>query len=122
MPSRPFSDPARCDTPSVAHASGRRPPPAPSCTTLTRPTRSVTNRRPSGARSIAHGATRPPAISCTFCTTAGPARGDGVGVALATADALVGVGIVVTLADEDAPTEAGAAHGMTPRARVTRAR
>src|SRR2546423_2538077 len=67
----------------------------------TRPTRSVTKSRPSGARSTAHGARSPDATSCTFSTTAGPIRGDGVGVGLADAGAgVVGIGIVVVFGEE----------------------
>ena len=53
-----------------AHRSARSPPPGPSCTMRTRPARSVTKSRPSGARSTAHGARSPDATSCTFSTTA----------------------------------------------------
>src|SRR5437868_9944197 len=120
MPSRPFSDPGRCDTPSVAQGSARRPPPAPSWTIRTRPTRSVTNSRPSGARSIAHGATSPLATSWTFWTTAGPIRGDGFGAPLVAADALVGIGIVVTRVDGVAPTDVGGVHDITARATASR--
>src|SRR5437867_3486612 len=62
----------------------------------TRPGRSVTKSLPSGAMSTAHGARNPDATSCTFSTTAGPMRGEGVGVGLAVeGGAVVGIGIVV---------------------------
>src|SRR5438552_13959330 len=62
----------------------------------TRPGRSVTKSLPSGARSTAHGARSPDATSCTFSTTAGPTRGDGVEVGVEVAGgAVVGIGIVV---------------------------
>src|SRR5260370_42183446 len=66
----------------------------------TRPGRSVTKSRPSGARSTAHGARSPDATSWTFSTTAGPTRGDAVGVVLAVEGAaLVGIGIFVIRGD-----------------------
>src|SRR5437867_3785658 len=67
----------------VAQGVGSR---TPSLMTRMRPGRSVTKRRPSGARSTAHGASRPLATTSTRSTTAGPARGVGVGVAVAVAD------------------------------------
>src|SRR2546423_11894890 len=75
----------------------------------TRPGRSVTKSRPSGARSTAHGALSPDATSWTFSTTAAPMRGDGVGVGLADAGAgVVGIGIVVVFGEELA--DGGATH------------
>src|SRR6266550_4534759 len=75
----------------------------------TRPGRSVTKSLPSSARSTAHGARSPDATSCTFWTTAGPMRGDAVGVGLAVdGAALVGIGIVVVRGDGD--DAAGAAQ------------
>src|SRR2546421_592282 len=100
----------------------------------TRPGRSVTKSRPSGARSTAHGALSPDATSWTFSTTAGPTRGDAVGVGLALeGGAVVGIGIVVVrddeLADGCATQEirraaisrraaAGPVPGSGPRARL----
>src|SRR3989442_3542938 len=95
---------------TVPHGSARSPPPGPSCTTRTRPARSVTKSRPSGARSTAHGARSPDATSCTFSTTAAPIRGDGVGVGLAVAGGgVVGIGIVVVRGEELADV-GGATH------------
>src|SRR5438477_489508 len=96
MPSKPFSPSMLVLAGTVAQGSGRSPPPAPSCTIRTRPGRSVTKSLPSGARSTAHGARSPDATSCTFSTTAGPTRGDGVEVGVEVAGgAVVGIGIVV---------------------------
>jgi len=77
----------------------------------------VTKSLPSGARSTAHGARSPDATSCTFSTTAGPMRGDAVGVGLAVdGAALVGIGIVVVLGEE--LTDAGgAAHEKSKKTR-----
>jgi len=84
----------------------------------TRPARSVTKSRPSGARSTAHGATRPLATSCTFSTTAGPTRGDGVGVGLALeGGGVVGMATVVVCGD-DVMRGGGPAHAD---ARTTKA-
>src|SRR2546430_4475933 len=80
----------------------------------TRPGRSVTKSLPSSARSTAHGARSPDATSCTFSTTAGPIRGEGVGVGLADAGgAVVGMGIVVVFGEELA--DGGEAHEMRKR-------
>jgi hypothetical protein len=73
----------------------------------------VTKRRPSGARSTAHGASSPDATSCTFSTSAAPSLGDGVGVGLALGGgAVVGIGIVVVRVEEVA---AGGATQETSR-------
>jgi len=75
----------------------------------TRPARSVTKSRPSGAMSTAQGARNPDATSCTFSTTAGQTLAEGVGVGLAVdGAAVVGIGIVVVLGEELAG--AGATH------------
>jgi hypothetical protein len=77
----------------------------------TRPGRSVTKSRPSGARSTAHGARNPDATSCTFSTTAGPILGDGVGVGLAVEGAgVVGIGIFVGRLEELA--DGGVTHDV----------
>src|SRR5438105_10400337 len=102
MPSRPLSPSMLVLAVTVAHGSARSPPPGPSCTMRTRPGRSVTKSRPSGAISTAQGARKPAATSCTFSTTAGPTRGDGLGVGLALGgDAVVGIGIVVVVLEEE---------------------
>src|SRR2546426_1995299 len=102
MPSRPLSPSMLVLAGTVAHGSGRSPPPGPSCTIRTRPGRSVTKSLPSGARSTAQGARSPDATSCTFSTTAGPTRGDAVGVGLEVGGgAVVGIGIVVARGDGD---------------------
>jgi hypothetical protein len=77
----------------------------------------VTKSLPSGARSTAHGARRPDATSCTFSTTAGPTRGDAVGVGLAEGGAaVVGIGIVVVLCEELAG--GGATHEKRMSAKI----
>ena len=112
------ADDAQAFLDAVAQGSARSPPPGPSCTTRTRPGRSVTKSRPSGAISTAQGARKPAATSCTFSTTAGPIRGDGVGVGLAVGGgAVVGIGMVVALGDEVAGR---AVHEMSRSAMSTR--
>src|SRR5438105_13976733 len=118
MPSRPLSPSMLVLAVTVAHGSGRSPPPGPSCTRRTRPGRSVTKSLPSGARSTAHGARSPDATSCTFSTTAGPILGDAVAVGLEVGgEAVVGIGIVVTRGDGG--DAAGDAHDArrTPMSR-----
>src|SRR5437870_7039847 len=86
----------------------------------TRPGRSVTKSLPSGARSTAHGARSPDATSCTFSTTAGPMRGDAVGVGLEVGGgAVVGIGIVVKRGG--GVDAAGAAHEKSNEAMSQRA-
>jgi hypothetical protein len=76
----------------------------------------VRKRRPSGARSTAHGASSPDATSCTFSTTAAPILGEGVGVGLADGGgAVVGIGIVVLgeeLTDAGVPTHETSKNAM----------
>src|SRR6266852_3981121 len=91
----------------------------------TRPGRSVTKSRPSGARSTAHGARSPDATSWTFSTAAGPIRGDAVGVVLAVEGApLVGIGIFVIrgdVVDAGGATQERSSRAMRVRApRMTR--
>src|SRR5439155_23974070 len=88
----------------------------------TRPGRSVTKSRPSGARSTAHGARSPDATSCTFWTTAGPILGEAVCVGLEVrGGAVVGIGIGVRLDDgDDAPGAAQDRRRTATRVRAPR--
>src|SRR2546421_914427 len=116
MQRRPFSPSPLVLAGTEAHRSARSPPPGPSCTMRTRPARSVTKSRPSGARSTAHGARSPDATSCTFSTTAAPTRGDAVAVGLAVdGAAVVGIGIVVVLGEELAGAGAAQENSTTAR-------